>query len=303
MGLGEFIKNIRIQKGISQAEACMNATSQSNFSKFELEKIELSANSLFTIIYNLDLSLEEFCILYEKEFKNETNEIITKFLSLSANQPNELIYIRNRAINYLKETKVEHPTLYNVIQLSYALESIAKEEKYDKAISLALPIWSKLQKRDRWYIREITLLNNILYIFPFETAEEILKRSINILKEYPSTKSITSLQLNLYINISLLSIKSKDFTKAVGYLNLAIKHANQLPFIFYKKISQMRLAYCKANLAEHFEEDLMSIVMYFASTNSLSIYEQLKGEAEKYCTNTDFLLTLGKCEQKVKALL
>ena len=80
MELGEFIKEIRIQKGISQANACFNATSQSNYSKFELGKIEISANSLFTIINNLDLGLEEFFLLYEVAFKDEVNDLITNFL-------------------------------------------------------------------------------------------------------------------------------------------------------------------------------------------------------------------------------
>ena len=302
MELGAFIKEIRIQKGISQAAACINATSQSNYSKFELGKIEISANSLFTIINNLDLSLDEFVLLYEVEFKDETNELITNFFRLSSNQPNELKELRNKALLYQRGLKKDNPTLQNIIQLSYGLEIIALEEDYGKAISIALPIWEDLGKRDRWYIREITLLNNILYIFPFNTAEEIVKRSLRTLETYRDNNYITSLKLNFLINISLLSIKKKDFIKAKKYLNLSIQRSNNISIVLHKKISQMRLAYCKANLGEPFEDELISIIMYFASTNSLSIYDQLKGEAEKYCTNTDFLHTLEQYEQKVKSL-
>lgn len=303
MELGKFIKEIRIQKGISQADACINATSQSNYSKFELGKIEISSNSLFTIINNLDLSLEEFVLLYEVEFKDETNDLITKFFRLSSNQPNELKDLRNKALLFQKDLNKENTTLYNIIQLSYGLELIALEEEYEKAISIALPIWDKLEKRDRWYIREISLLNNIIYIFPFETAEEIVQRSIKILETYRDTNSITSLKLNFLINISLLSIKNKEFHKAQKYLYLSIQKSNNINLVFQKKISQMRLAYCKANLGEPFEEELISIIMYFASTDSLPIYEQLKNEAEKYCTNPDFLNTLELYEQKVKSIL
>ena len=218
MELGEFIKEIRIQKGISQANACINATSQSNYSKFELGKIEISANSLFTIINNLDLSLEEFLLLYEVEFKDETNELITNFFRLSSNQPSELKDLRDKALIYNKNTKKDNPTLQNIIQLSYGLELIALKEEYEEAISIALPIWEKLEKRDRWYIREISLLNNILYIFPFNTAEEIVKRSIKFLDTYRDTNYITSLKLNFLLNISLLSIKNNNFNK-INLLN------------------------------------------------------------------------------------
>lgn len=303
MELGEFIKEIRIQKGISQADACMNATTQSNYSKFELGKIEISANSLFTIIKNLDIGLEEFVLLYEVEFKDETNDLITNFFRLGSNQPSELNNLRSKALLYQKEFKKENPTLNNIIQLSYGLEIIALKEEYEEAISIASPIWEKLKKRDRWYIREISLLNNILYIFPFDTAEEIVKRSIKILETYRDTNYITSLKLNFLINISLLSIKNKDFIKAIKYLDLSIQKSNNISIVLYKKISQMRLAYCMASLDEPFEEELISIIMYFVSTNSLPIFEQLKKEAEKYCTNPDFLRTLDQYEQKVNSIL
>ena len=160
-----------------------------------------------------------------------------------------------------------------------------------------------MSKRDRWYIREISLLNNILYIFPFETAEEIVNRSVKTLETYRETSYITSLKLSFLINISLLFIKNNDFKKAKKYLYLSIQKSNNLSIMLQKKIAQMRLAYCMASLDEQFEEELISIIMYFASTNSLSIYDQLKGEAEKYCTNIDFLHTLEKYEKKVKAIL
>lgn len=303
MELGEFIKEIRIQKGISQANACINATSQSNYSKFELGKIEISANSLFTIINNLDLGLEEFFLLYEVEFKDEVNDLITNFFRLISNQPNELKELRNKALLFQKKLKNDNPTVQNIIQLSYGLEIIALKEEYEEAISIALPIWEKLSKRDRWYIREISLLNNILYIFPFETAEEIVKRSVKTLETYRETHYITTLKLNFLINISLLFIKNNDFIKAKKYLGQSIQKSNNISLAMHKKISQMRLAYCKANIGEPFEDDFISIIMYFVSTNSLPIFEQLKKEAEKYCTNPDFLLTLEEHEQKVKALL
>ena len=162
MILGEFIKNIRIQKGISQSEACTNAISQSNYSKFELGKIDISTNALFTIINNLDINLEEFVMLYESEFSTEMNDIVNKFFKMRSNKIEDLIQIRESANEYLLKSKIDNQTLQNIIELTYGLEAISETQDYEKANHYANPIWDKLQKRERWYLREITLLNTIL---------------------------------------------------------------------------------------------------------------------------------------------
>ena len=303
MLLGEFIKQIRIQKGISQAEASANAITQSNYSKFELGKIDISANALFTIIYNLDISLEEFVMLYENEFSTEMNEIVNHFFKMRSNKIEDLIHIRESASDYLARTNNYNETLQNIIELTYGLEAISENQDYEKAIFYANPIWDKLQKRERWYLREITLLNTILYIFPFETAEEIIKRSLKFLSNYPDNTSIKILKLNLLINISLLCIKNEKIKLAITYLNHSLSLANQLPIEFYKNLVKMRLAYCNASLKDNFDHDFMSIIMYFYSSNNTDMFLHLKREANQYCKNPLFMELIEKYEQKLKSIL
>ena len=183
MSLGPFIKQIRIQKGISQSEACSNVVTQSNYSKFELGKIEITAIALFKILQNLDISFEEFFMLYENEYHNELDEIVSNFFKMRSNKKEDLLQIRNLSKNYLDQTSSDNQTLQHIIELTYALEAISEHQDYEKAKSYANPIWNKLQKRDRWYLREITLLNTILYVFPLETAVEITKRSLLFLEK------------------------------------------------------------------------------------------------------------------------
>lgn len=303
MPIGNLIRSIRINKGISQAEACSNVVTQSNYSKFELGKIDVSSTALIKIINNLDISLDEFFFLYDQEHEDILNLLINKFFTIPLNNPNELQAFRNNAINFMKKNEINNNTLQNIIQLSFGLEEISITEDYEKASKYAAPIWNSLQKRDRWYLREIIILNVILYIFPIETAEEIVKRSVRFLNEYKEHKSQILVKLNLYINLALLHIKNTNFNEAIHYLNLAINTCPDHSYEFYKKLSQMRLAYCKANINEPFEEDFISIVMYFTSTNSLAIFEHLKKESEKYCINTEFLHKMEQYEQKIKALL
>ena len=305
MSVGSLIKSIRINKGISQSEACSNAVSQSNYSKFELEKIDISSSALIQIINNLDISLDEFFFLYDKENKNLINSLINRFFKIHINNPIELIKFREEALDLLSlsNSKSENNTLNRIVQLSYALEDIAKNENYELAKKFAIPIWEYLQKNDRWFLREIILLNTILYIFPIKTAHEIVKRSLRFLDDYENHNSHLLIKLNLHINFALLNIKENDYKTAIEYLLNAINITSPHTYEFHKKTSQLRLAYCKANLNEPFEEHLMSIVMYFTSTNSLPIFEQLKIEAKKYCVNPIFIQKLEHFEQKVKTIL
>lgn len=304
MHLGQFIKQLRLQKGISQSEASLNAVTQSNYSKFELGKVEISATAFFKIIHNLDISLEEFVMLYENVYSTKMNEVVNSFLKMRSNKTKELITIRENAKEYLSNTNTENQTLQHIIELTYALEAISERQDYEEAKIYANPIWEKLQKRDCWYLREITLLNTILYIFPFETAEEITKRSLKFLKSYPKNNSIIILQFNLIINISLLCIKNSKIEKSLTYLHHSLTLLNnQIPLEFHKKLVQIRIAYCNAILNKDFSQNLMSTIMYFYSTDNLEMLNHLKKEAGQYCTNPLFFKTVKEYEDKINMII
>lgn len=303
MPLGPFIKQIRIQKGISQSEASSNVVTQSNYSKFELGKIDITAVALFKIIHNLDIGFEEFIMLYENEYSNELDEIINNFFKMGSNKKEDLLKIRNLSKNYLERTRSDNQTLQHIVELTYALEAISEHQDYEKAKLYANPIWNNLQKRDRWYLREITLLNTILYVFPFETAIEITKRSLLFLEMYPQIASINVLKVNLLINISLICIKKEKYKLAISYLTQSLTITRLIPIEFYRILVQMRLAYCKASIGEDYMMDCMSGIMYFYSTNNTDMLNHLKKEAQQYCKNPQFIETINFYEKKLQSIL
>ena len=115
--------------------------------------------------------------------------------------------------------------------------------------------------------------------------------------------SIKILKLNLLINLSLICIKNKEIKKAINYLNYSISLTNQLPIEFYKNLVKMRMAYCKAILDEDFDNDCMSIIMYYYSTNNTDMLYHLKKEAQQYCKNPHFIETIELCEKKIQSIL
>ncbi len=303
MSLGQFIKQIRIEKGISQSEASSNVITQSNYSKFELGKIEITAVALFKIIQNLDIGFEEFIMLYENEYSSELNEIVNSFFKMGSNKKDDLLQIRQLSKKYLEKTSSDNQTLKHIIELTYALEAISEQQDYEKAKFYANPVWEKLQKRDRWYLREITLLNTILYVFPLETAIEITKRSLFFLEKYPQIASIKVQKVNLLINISLICIKNEKYKIAISYLNQALNVTRLIPIEFYKILVIMRLAYCKASIGEDYITDCLPGIMYFYSTNNLEMLNHLKKEAQQYCKNPNFIETINFYEDKLKSIL
>lgn len=303
MSLGSIIKQIRIQKGITQAEASSNVITQSNYSKFELGKIDITATALFKILNNLDIGFEEFIMLYENEYSNDLNEIINNFFKMGSNRKEHLLQIRKLSKDYLDKTNIDNQTLQHIIELTYALEAISDHQDYEKAKFYANPIWKKLQKRDRWYLREITLLNTILYIFPFETVKEITKRSLYFLDKYPQIASIQILKVNLLINISLICIKKENYKLATSYLTQSLNITNLIPIEFYKVLVEMRLAYCKASIDEEYIVNIKSSIMYFYSTNNTEMLNHLKKEAQQYCKNPHFIETIELYEKKIQSIL
>lgn len=77
---GEIIKYIRKSKGLTQQDVLNNVElTQSAFSKFETNRMELRAFTLHEILGNLDISLREFSFIRNEYKETEKERIMNDF--------------------------------------------------------------------------------------------------------------------------------------------------------------------------------------------------------------------------------
>ncbi|WP_028273604.1 hypothetical protein [Atopococcus tabaci] len=97
-----------------------------------------------------------------------------------------------------------------------ALILIADQNDYETAKQKVEPIWQRLEKHDTWYLYDIQLLNNILYLFPIDTAVSIVSLALKQLKKYKNLRGINNLSANMQMNLVLLLIQHKRYETALA---------------------------------------------------------------------------------------
>lgn len=90
--LGNTLKKIRISKGITQKEVAQHTSiSQSNYSKYEMGKIDISTTILISILDYFDISLQEFIFLCNEYGLSEKEKILHQFFNVPFHQKGELL--------------------------------------------------------------------------------------------------------------------------------------------------------------------------------------------------------------------
>jgi len=102
INLGNTIKLIRENKGLTQAYISDKILTQGNYSKFENLNLDIGGASLIAILNKLELSLEEFLFIKNNFTITERNSIIQKFHSLTYNDRKGLINLLNDIEKYSK---------------------------------------------------------------------------------------------------------------------------------------------------------------------------------------------------------
>ncbi|REB11463.1 XRE family transcriptional regulator [Sporosarcina sp. BI001-red] len=233
--INSTIKKIRSDKDFSQKYIVDGIMTQSAYSKFELNKTDITYSSLASILENLEVTFEE--VLYiQNGFKHtEKDAIFKKFISLSFNNEENIKELLNMSVSYLD--KKDDQLISDIKSLAEALLILIYTADKTMLVASVSNVWQRLSVKNQFYFSDLYLLNSIFYFFPLETMLEIKRLAFKSIERYGDFQNIQRLKINFCVNISLMLIKDKCYVEALKEIETAI--------IFSKKQkAYLQLAVC-----------------------------------------------------------
>lgn len=232
---GETFKAVRSSKNFNQSKVHAEIMHQTSYSKFELGKIEITFNKFEKLLENIEMNFDEFSFIHHSYSYSPRNSIITDFNNLKFIDEVVIQELVSKATAYLKNHK-DHQ-IEDILNVLHALLSIKRDNNFQKAKFYAEKVWQRLQNLNTWYFSEIRLVNNILFLFPIETAITIAKFAIEQGNKYE--KHIQYKPLILPFKYNLVHLLMRE-----GYLENAYKINEEIIQDFKKQKSYVQIALC-----------------------------------------------------------
>lgn len=238
---GDVLKDIRVDRGYSQKYVAEGIMGQSAYSKIERSEMEPAYRKWLAILEKLNISVDEFRYILNKESLTTKEKIINEFFSLNYNHLADLKLLKDEIIAYLNEEED-----YLLRDIYYACESLIvlnATQNVEEAQFFAKKIWERMEKFDKWYLLDIRLINTILFIFPIDVAVNIGERVAKQLVPYNNLKEAEILLINIDVNLAILLIDDKKYHEASSYLERVIPLCKK-----YQKYNQLAIAYARKGI-------------------------------------------------------
>lgn len=248
--IGITLKRIRKAKGLTQKDVTEYVgISQSNYSKYEIGKVDVNSEYLVRILDRMDITFQEFYFIHNNYNVSSKEEILQSFFNIPFQNLDELIKFKFICNEYLSKNYSD--IIQDVITLCEAVLLIHKNNDFKTAREISTPIWNRLSKNDELFIFDIYFLNAILYIFSIEEALNIKEFVMRAYRKYNNFPKIVSVFVNLHINISLLLIENQHFQKALDTLNQVEALCRRKRLYFQLPIILIRKGICLNNLKKN----------------------------------------------------
>ena len=246
--LGEIIKKMRIAKGITQSEVAIRAhITQSNYSKFEVDAIEIRASSFLDILDKLGVELEEFEFIRNGYDYSSKRKVLIKFFYAPYNSNIKLEEIYNDCELLLNSG---HDEVIKDIQTLCKSMIYLNNNRMEQAQIHANEIWEKLKKREQLYISDIYLFNAILFIFPIDTIKETRNFIQKSIERYKNFQNIERMSINIILNLCYLYISNKKYSEALTELSDLEPKCKQLSAYIPLAICYIRKGICLERTGE-----------------------------------------------------
>ncbi|WP_033153463.1 helix-turn-helix domain-containing protein [Streptococcus equinus] len=231
---GEVYKFIRKSKGLSQSNICSDELSRSTLSKIENNKLMPSFQIMDYLLKQINMTFDEFEYICNR-YKPSTRYILIEKISSALNnyKTSNIKKIILECQEYLKVNNDLY--IESLIDILMLKEQLSSSHNINQSIEkIAESIWRKLEKSDEWYFFDLTLLNNILFYFPFESVKKLTDRIVNQLEKFSDYKNSNDSQCRLLINLSTIYLYNLDFKGCIDILEKVysiIKHLNRYDYL------------------------------------------------------------------------
>lgn len=288
INIGNTIQRIRTGKNLTQSALSENIMSRPHLSLIEKDKYDLSFNSLLKLLQRMHISIEEFLYLTESYTVSETRKLSVQLMS-AANKGSiielkEVQKIAKNKINNKEDFEYYHLYLLAKVHI-YLLENNFKiDEEVENMIQ---PIKCYLLNLSEWYIYDLKLLNNILFVFDLTSINSISKNVLKSLGKYKDYASAKNDYLFLLINMSTYYIEKKLYHKSLEYAYLGKEKVDNN--IYEKIVLDINISIANIKLGKKVKENKKLLNNRLYILDSLD-FRELKKHFQKVLEQHDIWL-------------
>lgn len=221
--IGQTLKHIREKKGFSARAIAQKTITPTQLSRIENRGQIPGVDSFIKLLYSLNVSFEEFCLLTEDSHAKAR----VKTKSNTAN------VLRKRNSREMKETIKELEAYYNEFDDAYFIHisCIVKaklalsESNYDYSVTLDIlkPVSDYLLFVETWFEYEISLFINCIYLFPLEKAITLGDNALDKIKKNYILLKNEELTRSLLVNLATYALSEKKYhSHAHDYITKAL---------------------------------------------------------------------------------
>ncbi|WP_214749764.1 helix-turn-helix domain-containing protein [Exiguobacterium sp. s189] len=275
--IGAIIRDVRKSKNYSQSIVAKGIMHQTNYSKFELGEIEISYNKFKELLINLEIDIVEFEYLYSLKHRSLREEILYNFYQIKFIDEDLLNQIINDSIKYLKKNSDRY--INDILNVSRALMAI-KDDNFELASTHGDKIWERLKNSDSWYLWDIRLINNILFLFPIETAKYIAEFALKQGEKYKRHPEHENIFLPFKYNLVHLLLREKRIEEAQKLNDEILKVFRERKFYTQIALCTLRKSMIELHLNnENYSRELLSSAHLIAhALNDTNLSEKLNQE-------------------------
>lgn len=220
-GYGEITKQIRISKGYTQKHVAAHFLTQGAYSKFENNNTDITFATMHGIVNQLGITFEEFFYIQNGYQYSKRDDIIIQFFRLPYNNEIVLYRLKEKCRLYLKEAR-EDQQIIHISTILDGLIILAKAGDLEQARAIVEPVWQDLSKYNQLFVADLYMLNAILFLFPLPTVLQIKQFALRHIALYKNFRHVSRLKINISMNITLLLIQDKKYSKAQKEISNAI---------------------------------------------------------------------------------
>lgn len=223
---GEFLRQTRIEQGLSPKEIYGQEISKSSYHRFENDLQSIPYHKLKIILDRLDLTFDEFEFILNGYNNTIKYTFVSRFKNLrnttNQNAMSELI----TDIETILLTR-RSPFLVDLKAILESLLIFQQTQSFEKARKGVVYIWDKLEKKDEWNFTDILLIANIFYIFPTGTIETIYDLLMKAIQRYQHYPWISNYNMSVPLNYCLYLRNNGRIMECLPYLEKTLDIAKK----------------------------------------------------------------------------
>lgn len=280
MGIGKTLKNIRLNRNMTQNQVAASVIGQGTYSRIERDQLQVDVETFAKLLQKLNISSNEFFYVHNGYSATEQQTIMKEFRDVTI-VSSDLLKIK---ISHLEKflNKTPLPNLYKVHTAYQILFHYINGVDNENIHLQAWAIWEEFQRLDNWYIDDLILLNSLLFLLPLEIAEEITTTALRRIQNYSEyEKDLTYLEIFFQIDLSAIYIEHQQYETALHKLSCIEK-------IYKQKMDYQTLAgllfnksICYLYMNKPYDEEFSKVRLLLEIYNDNALLNMLQREFDE----------------------